>query len=228
MLCVLCTALHTASCTTHSLHYHVWRWVCIRSAMWLCTSLVEWQCGFVSMSLCTCVVTVQHCTSVVLWKRDSVLVWYCGSVDLAVWAGGEISRMEISGHRGEYNLAHSCAIFLCYLGGDIYTYILSSWATQMDTTFLSIFSESICVSNFGHKLILKWFHSRFLHKHALLGNLIIGKGFKKHQSQKSPAQSMAGDFDVTNFFLGLIPENSANDLWGQITLRARNALSHFT
>ena len=83
--------------------------------------MVELQCGFGPMSLCTCVVTVQHCTSVVLWKRDSVLVWYCGSVDLAVWAGGEISRMEISGHRGEYNLAHSCAIFLCYLGGEIYT-----------------------------------------------------------------------------------------------------------
>ena len=62
--------------------------------------MVEWQCGFVPMSLCTCVVTVQHCTIVVLGKGDSVPVWYCGSVDLAVWAGGEISRMEISGHRG--------------------------------------------------------------------------------------------------------------------------------
>ena len=37
--------------------------------------------------------------SVAAWQCGSVAVWLCGSVDQAVWAAGEISRMEISGHR---------------------------------------------------------------------------------------------------------------------------------
>ena len=38
-------------------------------------------------------------TSVAVLQCCSVAVWLCGSVDQAVWAAGEISRMEISGHR---------------------------------------------------------------------------------------------------------------------------------